>query len=166
MVAAVLYSGQRSSPRQVALLLTTLSVLLSLAMHSFENVSIALTGMLIVFIGAGWLTATGVGWITPRLTGEIAGSVSSLVGSMVLFLGLDTSVVGALAVAVAVAVGAVTIGVTRSRIALTIVGIVALASYVPWLASEILGPSIGTPFILVTAAMALVLWATRKTTKK
>ena len=163
VAATPLYSWQRSSPQQVALFLTTLSFCLSLVMRSFESVPGVLFGALAFLVGAGWVAGASVGWITPRLTGEIAGAVASLIGSMVFFIGLATGFVAALAFAVAVAVGTVTFGVVRSRIALTIVGIVALASYVPWLASEILGPSIGTPFILVTAAMTLVLWATRRT---
>jgi hypothetical protein len=165
IVATPLYSWRRSSPQQVALFVSSLIFGLSLMMRSFENVSGVLLGMLIVIVGAAWVAAASVGWITPRLTGEIAGAVASLVGSMVFFLGLDTGVVTALAVVVAVAVGTVTFGVARSRIVLTIVGIVALASYVPWLASEILGPSVGAPFMLVTAAMALVLWAARRAKK-
>jgi len=166
IVAIPLYSWRRSSPQQVALFLATVGLSLSLVMRSFENVPGVLLGALIFIVGAGWVAGTGAGKITPRLTGEIAGAVASLLGSMVFFIGLDEGVVGALAVAVAVSAGTVAVGVTYSRITLTIVGIVALASYVPWLASEILGPSIGAPFILVASAMALALWATRKSKKR
>jgi len=166
IVAIPLYSWRRSSAQQVAVFLTTVGFGLSLLIHSFENVPGVLFGLLIFIVGTGWVAGTGIGTITPRLTGETVGAVAALVGSMVFFLGLDTGVVGALIVAVAVSAGTVAVGATYSRIVLTVVGIVALASYVPWLASEILGPSIGAPFILVTAAMVLVLWATRKTKKR
>lgn len=161
IVAIPLFAWHRSSPQQVAVFLATLGFGVSLVMQFFESVPVALPGLLIFVIGAGWVAATSAGRITPRLTGEVTGAVASLIGSMVLFLGLTTGVGVALAVAVAISAGTVAIGVAYSRIVLTIVGIVALGSYVPWLASEVLGPSIGAPFILVSTAMALALWATR-----
>jgi hypothetical protein len=161
-VALPLYAWRRSSPQQVAVFLATLSFIVSVVMRFFESVPAAIPGVLVFVVGAGWVVATSVGWITPRLTGEIVGAAASLIGSMLLFMGLDSGGTVALAVAVAVSAGTVAIGVIRSRIVLTIVGVAALASYVPWLASVVLGPSTGAPFILAAAAMSLALWATRK----
>lgn len=162
VLAAALYTRWRSGPQHVALLLSTLSLALSLAMWPFEDVPDALPGIVFFAAGTGWVLAATRGWLIPRLTGEIAGALAALAGSTMLAVGFDSGLVAVLAVAVGVAVGTVAFGVTRSRVALTIAGIVALASYVPWLASEVLGPSIGTPFALVASAMAIALWATRR----
>jgi hypothetical protein len=162
VLAAALYARWRSGPQHVALSLSTLSLALSLAMWPFEDVPDALPGIVVFAAGTGWVVAATRGWLVPRLTGEITGALASLIGSTMFVIGFDSGLVVTLAVAVGVAVGTVAFGVTRSRVALTIAGIVALASFVPWLASEVLGPSIGAPFALVTTAMALALWATRR----
>jgi hypothetical protein len=137
----------------------------SLAIYLSANHSEVVPGSLIFIIDTAWVSAAYAGTITPRLTAETAGAVAAFVGSVVFFIGLTAGLLGALVLAVGVAVGAVAIGVTRSRIVFTIVGIAALVSYVPWLASAILGPSIAAPFVVAVTAMTLALWATRRTKK-
>ena len=166
MIAAPLYMWRRSVPQHIALFLATLSFVLSALMYPFAILPAILPGAVVFVVGAAWVAAVTSEWIPPRLAGEIAGAATALVGSMMLLIAFGTGLAGALAVAVAVSVGTVAFGVTRSRIVLTIVGIVALSSYVPWLVSEILGPSIVVPLTLVTAATALALWATRKAKKR
>ena len=160
--AAPIYARWPSSPQQIALFYATLSVVLSLVIIPFNTAPDPLAGAAAFAVGLAWIVAADVGWITPRLTGEISGAVAALIGSALFLIGFDTGLAPALAGTVAVAVGSVILGVKRSRVVLTIAGIIALASYVPWLVSEVLGPSTGTPFTLVATAMGLALWATRK----
>jgi len=166
LTAALLYGRWRSSPQQTALFLATIGLVMSILVILLGNGPGALPGSVVILVGVVWLALVHSGRIVPRLTGEILGSVTALVGSMMLLVGLDVGLTVALMAAVAVSSGTVAIGAARSRPVLTIVGIVALSSYTPWLASEILGPSIGVPFTLVTAVAALALWATRKTKKR
>lgn len=166
LTAAPLYRRWRSSPQQAALFLATIGLVMSTSVLVLGNGPRALPGSIVILVSGIWLALVHSGRIEPRLTGEILGSVTALVGSMMLLVGLDVGLSVALVIAVAVSAGTVVIGTTRSRPVLTIVGIVALSSYIPWLASEILGPSIGVPFTLITAVAALALWVTRKANNK
>jgi hypothetical protein len=164
--AAPLYGQWRSSPQQTALFLATIGLAMSLSVILFGNGPGARPGAVVILVSGIWLALVTSGRIVPRLTGEILGSLTALVGSMMYLVGLDVGLSVALVVAVAVSAGTVAIGATRSRPVFTIVGIVALSSYIPWLASEVLGPSIGVPFTLVTTVAALALWVTHKTVKR
>jgi hypothetical protein len=166
LTAAPLYGRWRSSPQQAGLFVATIGLVMSILVIAVGNGPEALPGSVVILVSGIWLALVHSGRIVPRLTGEILGSVTALVGSMMFLVGLDVGLAVALVVAVAVSAGIVVIGATRSRPVLTILGIVALSSYIPWLASEILGPSIGAPFTLAAAVAALALWATRKTRKK
>ena len=166
LTAAPLYGRWRSSPQQTALFLATIGFVMSFFVILLGNGPGALPGSVVILVSGIWLALVYSGRIEPRLTGEILASVTALVGSMMLLVGLDVGLSVALVFAVAVSAGTVAIGATRSRPVLTIVGIVALSSYIPWLASETLGPSVGVPFTLVTTVAALALWVTRKTPKR
>ena len=161
-VAVPLYATWRTGPQNVALFCATLSFVLSLVMYPFEPVPGALPGAVVLAVGAGWVAASVTERMRPRLTSEISGSAAALIGSMMILMGFTTGLAAALAIAVALSGGIVTFGVARSRITLTVVGLVAMGTYVPWLASEIFGSSIAGPFTMVATAMALALWATRK----
>jgi hypothetical protein len=166
LTAAPLYGRWRSSPQQAGLFVATIGLVMSILVIALGNGPEALPGSVVILVSGIWLALVHSGRIVPRLTGELLGSVTALVGSMMFLVGLDVGLAVALVVAVAVSAGIVVIGATRSRPVLTILGIVALSSYIPWLASEILGPSIGAPFTLAAAVAALALWATRKTRRK
>jgi hypothetical protein len=166
LTAAPLYGRWRSSPQQAGLFVATIGLVMSILVIAVGNGPEALPGSVVILVSGIWLALVHSGRIVPRLTGEILGSVTALVGSVMFLVGLDVGLAVALVVAVAVSAGIVAIGATGSRPVLTILGIVALSSYIPWLASEILGPSTGAPFTLAAAVAALALWATRKTKKK
>ncbi|MCL1587863.1 MAG: DUF2157 domain-containing protein [Actinomycetia bacterium] len=166
LTATALYLRWRSSPQQTALFLATIGMVMSITVLVLGNGPRALPGSVLILVSVIWLALVHSRRIEPHLTGEILGSVTALVGSMMLLVGLDVGLSIALLVALAVSAGTVAIGTIRSRPVLTIVGIVALSSYIPWLASETLGPSIGVPFTLVTTLAALALWVTLKTVRK
>jgi hypothetical protein len=165
LTAVPLYGRWRSSPQQAALFLATIGLVMSIFVIAVGNGPEALPGSVVILVSGIWLALVHAGRIVPRLTGEILGSGTALVRSMMFLFGIDVGLAAALVVAVTVSAGIVVIGANHLCPVLTILGIVALSSSIPWLASEMLGPSIGAPFTLAAAVAALALWATRKTKK-
>lgn len=125
-------------------------------MHPFLRIPDALPGTIAVVVGMAWVALVSTGSVTPRLIGEILGSVTALVASLVLAVTLGSILTVAAAIFVLAAIGGIAFGASHDRGTLTAFGIVALVVHIPLLTTELLGPDFGAPLSLFLTGAAIV----------
>lgn len=114
-------------------------------------------GTMLVGGGATWALAGAGGWIGPRTSAEVSGSVVALIGMQVLTAtGWPTA---ALAGAVLLAGGLVALSLPSGRLHLLYVGAVGLFVATPRLVVELFADTIGAPATLLTSGVLLILMA-------
>ena len=164
--AVVMYRQWQSIPQHLALFLTTLSLALSVSIRPFDRVPDALPGAVGFLVAVAWLILAGRSKTRPRLIGEILGSVTAFVSSVVLVMSFESYVAVAVVAFAALSVFAVAFGVTRRRTALTVVGIAGLIFHLPVLISEVFGVTPGAPVSLLAIGAGLAYAATLSTRRR
>jgi len=114
-------------------------------------------GSLLIGGGATWALAGAGGWLGPRISAEVTGAVTMLIGTQVLS-GIAWPRT-ALAVGVAVALLLVGLSVPGARVHLLYIGAVGLFVTVPRLVFAVFADTFGAPATLLTTGVLLILMA-------
>ncbi|MEN8238937.1 MAG: DUF2157 domain-containing protein [Actinomycetota bacterium] len=164
--AGVMYRQWRSSPQHVALFFATFSFVLAVSMDPFERVPDALPGSVILTLGMVWLILAVAGKITPLLTGELLGSLTVFAGSIVLTVSIEPTATVAAACFVVLSGSGIAFGVARGRTSLTVIAILGIVIYLPWLITEMFGPTTGAPLALLATGAALAYGTSRSSGRR
>jgi hypothetical protein len=114
-------------------------------------------GTMLVGGGVTWALAGAGGWLGPRTSAEVAGSIVALVGTQVLTAtGWPTT---ALAGTVLLAAALVALSLPTGRLHLLYVGAVGLFIAVPRLVFQLFADTLGAPATLLTSGVLLILMA-------
>jgi hypothetical protein len=114
-------------------------------------------GTLLIGGGAAWALAGAGGWLGPRVSAEVTGALTMLVGTQVLAATAWPRT--ALTVGVLVAVLLVGLSVPGARIHLLYLGAAGLFITVPRLVFELFADTLGAPATLLTTGVLLILMA-------
>jgi hypothetical protein len=114
-------------------------------------------GTMLVGGGATWALAGAGGWLGPRTSAEVAGSIVALIGMQVLTATGWPTV--ALAGTVLLAAGLVALSLPSGRLHLLYVGAVGLFIAVPRLVVDLFADTLGAPATLLTSGVLLILMA-------
>jgi len=114
-------------------------------------------GTMLVGGGVTWALAGAGGWLGPRTSAEVAGSIVALIGTQVLTAtGWPTT---ALAGTVLLAAALVGLSLPTGRLHLLYVGAVGLFIAVPRLVIQLFADTLGAPATLLTSGVLLILMA-------
>ena len=116
-------------------------------------------GILILALGAGWILASAMGQLPPRVLAEVGGIVALGIGSLIVVGSLGSSGadgIGAMVCWILISITLIGIGVARDRVVLIIGGVLGLVIYIPWMIGQTLGGGIGAPIALIVAGGILI----------
>lgn len=116
-------------------------------------------GILIVALGVGWIIASALGHLPPRVLAEVGGITALGIGSLIVVGSLGSSGTDGIAAMVCwvlVSIGLVGIGVARDRVVLIIGGVLGMVIYIPWMIGQTLGGGLGAPLALIVAGGILI----------
>lgn len=116
-------------------------------------------GIVIVALGAGWIGASALGHLPPRVLAEVGGIVALGIGSLIVVGSFGSSGadgITAMVCWILVSIGLVGLGVARDRVVLIIGGVLGMVIYIPWMIGETLGGGLGAPLALIIAGGILI----------
>jgi hypothetical protein len=152
------YVWNRSWAQQLGLFLSAAGTGFALGILTNDD-SVLTSGVLVMFVGIGWLIGSGLEKLPPRVLGEMYGIGGMAFGSVMIVVGLEPNTsMGriALAVWIGVSVALVATGVVCDRVVLIIGGVGGVLVYLPLLTNELLGEGAGAPTALLIAGLVLI----------
>ena len=118
-----------------------------------------ITGPLLFGLGAAWMMGATVGWLPPRIEGEVLGAGALGVGSVLLVAAADPITGGGIVMIfcmVGAAIGCLIVGARLDRVVWLATGVIGLLGYLPWALTELLGEGVGVPIGLAMAGSGLL----------
>jgi len=146
--AGALYVARRRSLQQVAVAAALVVLAAGLFWESPAGVGIALVALGLAWLGLGWLDR-----LSPRRTAFATGSLGLLIGPLFL---AEPAIGAALVIGGLASAGLVVASVGLRQTVLLGLGTAGLFVYLTWAIGHYLGETIGLPFALLVAGLAVI----------
>ncbi len=154
-VAVILYLRSPSYPQHIVLFTAIIGLAVNLALRPLSSTESLFVSLAFLGVGLMWVSLTTVGWLTARTLGEVLGGGAAVVGSVIMVATVESSA-PAMVGFITASVGVIWFSLSRNRTAVLVTGMIGIVLYVPWLITETLGDSVGTPIALFTAGALLI----------